>query len=136
MQFKHSYRTATDGTPLLGKAEAALYLLLLFVFDHIHPRYQDYIDTLGAWQDWQRVISRTAYQNSWRAYYAKPKRDWAKPFRLHMNSAPGRRPNPPLKARERIVLCEAHYLQHSAMGSPPFQVRAERGAAAGCLHPP
>ena len=130
MQFRHSYRTATDGTPLLGKAEAALYLLLLFVFNYIHPKYQDYIDTLGAWDDWQCVISRTGYQNSWRAYYAKPARDWVKPFLTHMISVPGAHSGPPLKGRGQIILGEDDRLHHRAAAS------AQPCTAAACLHPP
>ena len=124
MQFRHSYRTATDGTPLLGKAEAALYLLLLFVFNYIHPRYQDYIDTLGAWEDWQCVISRTAYQNSWRAYYAKPARDWVKPFRPLIDFAAGLR-------RSSFDPVDQMIPETAAAAAS-----AEPCAAAGCLRPP
>ena len=36
-----------NALPHLGRAEAALYLILYYVFGHIHPRYQHYIDALA-----------------------------------------------------------------------------------------
>jgi hypothetical protein len=37
-----------NGVPHLGRAEAALYLLLVYLFNYIHPRYRRYIDAVAA----------------------------------------------------------------------------------------
>ena len=45
--------------PHLRRAEAVLYLILYYLFGHIHPRYQAYIDALAA-HDRLAKICRTA----------------------------------------------------------------------------
>ena len=36
-----------NALPHLGRAEAVLYLILFYVFGHIHPHYQRYIDAIA-----------------------------------------------------------------------------------------
>ena len=48
MSNKTPHAPVLNGVPHLGRAEAVLYLILLYVFDYIHPRYQRYIDALEA----------------------------------------------------------------------------------------
>ena len=37
-----------NGVPHLGRAEAVLYLLLVYLFNYIHPRYGRYIEVVAA----------------------------------------------------------------------------------------
>jgi hypothetical protein len=41
------YAPTLNALPHLGRAEAVLYVLLYYVFGHIHPRYQQYIDAIA-----------------------------------------------------------------------------------------
>jgi hypothetical protein len=41
------YAPTLNALPHLGRAEAVLYLILYYVFGHIHPRYQRYIDAIA-----------------------------------------------------------------------------------------
>ena len=47
MSNKTPHAPTLSGVPHLGRAEAILYLILYFLFGHIHPRYQRYIDALA-----------------------------------------------------------------------------------------
>jgi hypothetical protein len=47
MSNKTPHAPILNGVPHLGRAEAVLYLLLFYIFGHIHPRYQRYIDALA-----------------------------------------------------------------------------------------
>ena len=47
-----------NGVPLLGRAEAVLYLILFYVFGHIHPRYRRYIDALAAHERLAQICDR------------------------------------------------------------------------------
>jgi hypothetical protein len=46
MSNKTPHAPTLNGVPHLGRAEAVLYLILYFLFHHIHPRYRRYIDAL------------------------------------------------------------------------------------------
>jgi hypothetical protein len=37
-----------NGVPHLGRAEAILYVLLVYLFNYVHPRYARYIDAVAA----------------------------------------------------------------------------------------
>ena len=79
-RWKHAYQCDTQGAPRLGKADALLFMILLYLFNHIHPRYQDYIDALHQWVDLQRLERRADYYASWQTYFAPQPRDWVRPF--------------------------------------------------------
>ena len=89
MRYTHAYRNAPDGAPRLGRAEALLYVLLLYVFNYVHPRYQDYADALHAWHGFQRIERRMVYCAAWRAHFAKPApADWARAPIIRADSLP------------------------------------------------
>ena len=47
MSHGTAFAPVLNGVPHLGRAEAVLYLILFYVFGHVHPRYQRYIDALA-----------------------------------------------------------------------------------------
>ena len=47
-----------NGVPHLGRAEAVLYLILVYVFGYIHPRYRRYIDALAAHERLTQICDR------------------------------------------------------------------------------
>jgi hypothetical protein len=47
-----------NGVPHLGRAEAALYLLLVYLFNYIHPRYARYIDAVVAHDRLTQICER------------------------------------------------------------------------------
>ena len=52
------YAPTLNGVPHLGRAEAVLYLILFYVFGHIHPRYRLYIDALAAHERLTQICDR------------------------------------------------------------------------------
>ena len=47
-----------NGVPHLGRAEAVLYLILIYVFGHIHPRYRRCFDALAAHERLTEICQR------------------------------------------------------------------------------
>jgi hypothetical protein len=47
-----------NGVPHLGRAEAVLYVLLVYLFNYIHPRYRRYIDALAAHDRLMQICNR------------------------------------------------------------------------------
>ena len=67
------------GVPHLGRAEAVLYVLLVYLFNYIHPRYRRYIDAVAQHERLATICQRAgeldrywnAPQNS--AFTASPR---------------------------------------------------------------
>ena len=49
---------ALNGVPHLGRAEAVLYLILFYIFGHIHPRYRRYIDAVAQHERLGQICER------------------------------------------------------------------------------
>ena len=47
-----------NGVPHLGRAEAVLYLLLVYLFNYIHPRYARYIEAVAAHERLAHICDR------------------------------------------------------------------------------
>jgi len=58
MSNKTPHAPTLNGVPHLGRAEAVLYLILFYVFGHIHPRYRRYIDALAAHERLVQICDR------------------------------------------------------------------------------
>ena len=58
MSNKTPHAPTLNGVPHLGRAEAILYVLLVYLFNYIHPRYQRYIDTLAAHDRLNQICDR------------------------------------------------------------------------------
>jgi hypothetical protein len=58
MSNKTPYAPTLNGVPHLGRAEAVLYLILFYLFGHIHPRYRAYIDAVAQHDRLTHICSR------------------------------------------------------------------------------
>jgi hypothetical protein len=58
MSNKTPHAPVLNGVPHLGRAEAILYVLLVYLFNYIHPRYRRYIDALAAHERLTQICDR------------------------------------------------------------------------------
>ena len=58
MSNKTPHAPTLNGVPHLGRAEAVLYMILFYVFGHIHPRYRRYTDALAAHKRLTEICDR------------------------------------------------------------------------------
>jgi hypothetical protein len=58
MSNQTPYAPTLNGVPHLGRAEAVLYLILFYVFGHLHPRYAHYIDAVAAHERLTQICER------------------------------------------------------------------------------
>jgi len=63
-----------NGVPHLGRAEAIFYVLLVYLFNYIHPRYQLYIDALAAHKRMNQICDRADDLQARFGFYPEPQR--------------------------------------------------------------